>query len=244
MKITYDPTHNIAYIRLHGKKAPVETIHVSDEINVDMAPDGTVYGIELLNANEQLQAEAGGHLVTVSRTGILRKDEPLAAHEEPVSYKIRPRKLRVFVDTSVFGGCFDEEFDEESRRFFDEVQEGRFVIIVSQRVLDELADAPEMVSKLVSEVSAFTQEVDVTDEVVQLRDAYLEAGILGTSSIHDAEHIAVASVEQVDLLVSWNFKHIVHFDKIRAYNAINMLKGYRQIDIRSPQEVVGYEKDI
>jgi predicted nucleic acid-binding protein len=169
----------------------------------------------------------------------------LKVSEEPAPYKTsRRRTLRVFVDTSVFGGCFDEEFEKESRRFFDEVKDGRFAVVVSQRVLDELEGAPEVVSKLVSEVSAFTQEVDVTDEIVQLRDAYLEAGILGASSLHDAEHIAVASVEQVDLLVSWNFKHIVHFDKIKAYNAINMLKGYRQIDIRSPQEVVGYEKDI
>ncbi|MEI7851727.1 MAG: DUF2283 domain-containing protein [Kiritimatiellales bacterium] len=72
---------------MHEKKAPVDTIRVSDELNVDMAPDGTVYGIELLNANEQLQAEAGGHLVTVSKTGTLRKEEPLAVHEEPGEYK-------------------------------------------------------------------------------------------------------------------------------------------------------------
>ena len=87
MKVTYDPAHNIAYIRLHEKKAPVDTIRVSDELNVDMAPDGTVYGIELLNANKQLQAEAGGYLVTVSKTGIQRKEEPLAVHEEPGEYK-------------------------------------------------------------------------------------------------------------------------------------------------------------
>ncbi len=87
MKVTYDPAHNIAYIRLHEKKAPVDTIRVSDELNVDMAPDGTVYGIELLNANEQLQAEAGGHLVTVSKTGASRKEESLAVHEEPDEYR-------------------------------------------------------------------------------------------------------------------------------------------------------------
>ena len=87
MKLTYDPKHNIAYLRLHEKTSQVETIRVSDEMNVDISPDGTVYGIELLNANEQLQAEAGGHLVTVSKTGIKRKDEPLAVHEEPGEYR-------------------------------------------------------------------------------------------------------------------------------------------------------------
>jgi uncharacterized protein YuzE len=57
MKLTYDPKHNVAYLRLHQRKAQVETIRISDELNVDMAPDGTVYGIELLNANEQLEAK-------------------------------------------------------------------------------------------------------------------------------------------------------------------------------------------
>jgi uncharacterized protein YuzE len=63
MKLTYDPRQNVAYIRLHAKTAEVETIRVSDEINVDLAPDGTVYGIELLNANAQLAREDAGQLV-------------------------------------------------------------------------------------------------------------------------------------------------------------------------------------
>lgn len=63
MNLTYDPLYNIAYLRLHAKTAEVETIHVSDEINVDLAPDGTVYGIELLNAKVQLAQEDAGQLV-------------------------------------------------------------------------------------------------------------------------------------------------------------------------------------
>jgi len=63
MKLIYDPKHNIAYLRLHAKKREVETIQLSDELNVDVAPDGTVYGIELLNANEQLRAEDEGKFV-------------------------------------------------------------------------------------------------------------------------------------------------------------------------------------
>jgi uncharacterized protein YuzE len=63
MKLTYDPRQNVAYLRLHAKTAEVETVHVSDEINVDLAPDGTVYGIELLNANAQLSREDSGQLV-------------------------------------------------------------------------------------------------------------------------------------------------------------------------------------
>ena len=66
MKLTYDPRYNIAYLRLHEKTVDVETIQVSSELNVDLAPDGTVYGIELLNANEQLRAEDQGKLVVVN----------------------------------------------------------------------------------------------------------------------------------------------------------------------------------
>lgn len=63
MKLTYDPRHNIAYIRLLEKKAEVETLQISDELNIDIAPDGRVYGIELLNANAQLGGEDNGNLV-------------------------------------------------------------------------------------------------------------------------------------------------------------------------------------
>ena len=78
MKLTYDPRRNIAYIRLHEKTAQVETVRVSDELNVDVAPDGTVYGIELLNANEQLRASDNGALVVVNEAIGDRKEIPLS----------------------------------------------------------------------------------------------------------------------------------------------------------------------
>lgn len=66
MKLTYDPRYNIAYLRLHEKKSEVETLKVSDEINIDIAADGTIYGIELLNANEQLRKEDEGKLLVIN----------------------------------------------------------------------------------------------------------------------------------------------------------------------------------
>jgi uncharacterized protein YuzE len=77
MKLTYDPRHNIAYLCLHEKTAQVETLHLSDEINVDLAPDGTVYGIELLNANQQLRSEDHGNLVIVNEAIGQRREIPL-----------------------------------------------------------------------------------------------------------------------------------------------------------------------
>ena len=78
MKLTYDPRHNVAYLRLHERAAEVETVRVSDELNVDLAPDGTVYGIELLNANEQLRREDAGKLVVLNEaTGGVVAEVPL-----------------------------------------------------------------------------------------------------------------------------------------------------------------------
>ena len=92
MKLTFDPRHNIAYFRLHEKKEQVETIRVSDELNVDMAPDGTIYGIELLNANSQLRAEDNGKLVVINETAGNRLEMPLAVHEERASYRAVSKK--------------------------------------------------------------------------------------------------------------------------------------------------------
>lgn len=180
-----------------------------------------------------------------------RDEEALHVAEDGTEYHTRkdlracfvtPRVWKVFVDTSVFGGCFDEEFEKESRLFFDEVKTGRFQIVVSDTVMKEIKKAPEHIRSFVDALTGHFQVLVLNDEVASLRDAYIEAGILGKSSLEDAEHIATATLEKVDLLVSWNFKHIVHFDKIKAYNGVNALKGYGSIDIRSPQEVIAYDE--
>ncbi len=77
MKLVYDPRHNIAYLRLHEKTAQVQTLHLSEEINVDIASDGTVYGIELLNANQQLRSEDQGNLVIVNEAAGDIREIPL-----------------------------------------------------------------------------------------------------------------------------------------------------------------------
>ncbi len=149
------------------------------------------------------------------------------------------RRLRVYADTSVFGGCFDDEFAEASRTFFRDVAAGRFVVVIADAVLREVALAPEHVRGVLKGLPADAVElVTLTEEIGRLRDAYIREGVLGRASRNDAEHIASASVAVVDLLISWNFKHIVHFDKITGFEAVNLLHGYRPIRIHSPREVV------
>jgi uncharacterized protein YuzE len=77
MKLTYDPRHNVAYLRFHEKTAEVKTIEVSDAVNIDIAPDGTIYGIELLNANEQLRGDDGAQLVVVNEAAGKTENIPL-----------------------------------------------------------------------------------------------------------------------------------------------------------------------
>ena len=152
--------------------------------------------------------------------------------------------LRVYADTSVFGGCFDEEFAEESKAFFEDVRSGKFTLVVSATVLAELEKAPNHVQKVLTELPPETVEaIEYSEEIGILRDAYLKAGILRPEAQADAEHIAAASVADVDFVISWNFKHVVHYDKISGYQAINLMNGYKEIRIYSPKEVVVDEKE-
>jgi len=149
------------------------------------------------------------------------------------------KRLRVYADTSVFGGCFDDEFSTETRRFFDEVREGRFVVVVSEMTLFELREAPARVRAVLTGLPpACLEIIEGAEEIAALRDAYLAAGGLEEASAQDAHHVAAAAVAEVDLVVSWNFRHIVHFERIRGFNAVNLLKGYRAMEIRFPREVI------
>lgn len=149
------------------------------------------------------------------------------------------KKPRVYMDTSVIGGCFDPEFAAASQSLLDMVRDGRIVMLLSDLVADELADAPRRVQQATATLASSQVELIRSNrESENLRDAYLTAGVVGPARGADAHHVALATASGADLIVSWNFKHIVHYDKIRLFNAVNLREGYRQIDIRTPREVV------
>ena len=148
---------------------------------------------------------------------------------------------RVYADTSVWGGVLDEEFQDASRSFFEEVRQGRFHLICSAVVDRELQAAPKEIKNFYQGMLASTEIVEVTLDAMELQEAYLTASILPPAAAMDALHVALATLARADLIVSWNFKHIVHFDKIRQFNAINRLRGWQNIEIYSPKEVIGYE---
>jgi predicted nucleic acid-binding protein len=151
--------------------------------------------------------------------------------------------IRVYADTSVYGGCFDHEFAQASRAFFDQVDEGRFVLVISAHLKEELAAAPSRVQSLFASFEPKAQMIDLAPQALQLRAAYLEAGIVGQRWSADALHVALATTGACTTIVSWNFAHIVHFNKVPLYNAVNELRGFGKIAILSPPEVLGYEDE-
>lgn len=151
------------------------------------------------------------------------------------------RAIRVYADTSVFGGAHDEEFQAPSRAFFDRVRQGRFHLVTSAVVRDEILGAPPEVQSLLAEMRKIAELADVTEEAVQLQQSYLNAGIVGPRRQTDALHVAVAAVSGCRIIVSWNFTHIVNFNKIPLYNGINQSLGYGVLGIHTPQEVIADE---
>ena len=153
-------------------------------------------------------------------------------------------KPRVYIDTSVIGGCFDEEFAVWSLKLFGEFHAGSKTAVVSDLTRRELEGAPKNVKNiLLSLPGGSVENVFLSDEAERLASHYLKNGVIGRKHIVDAQHIAIASVERVDVLVSWNFQQIVNLDRIHAFNAVNLKLGYSMLEIRSPREVI-YEKDV
>lgn len=150
----------------------------------------------------------------------------------------------IYVDTSVFGGIFDEEFKIWSGLFFKKIINLQIKLIISDVVISELDTAPIFVRDFVNSIpSTLFKEVALTDQAVSLAEQYVTEKVVGETSLNDCFHIALATLNHADLLVSWNFKHIVHPVKIIGYNAVNLKNGYTEIEIKNPREAFDYEND-
>ncbi len=153
-------------------------------------------------------------------------------------------KQRIYIDTSVFGGHFDIEFAEHTIPLFDRLKNGEFTLLFSTVTQDELENAPEKVRNLVQGIKTENTEfLETTNEAVELASEYITEKVVGQTSYADCLHIALATINRADFLVSWNFKHIVNVQRIRGYNSINIKNGYKQLEIRSPREFAKYEDD-
>ncbi len=148
-------------------------------------------------------------------------------------------KSRIYIDTSVIGGCFDKEFQEWSNKLFDDFRKGKSIAVISDITIDELSFARTEVRNQLDTLPTESKEYVLHDnQSEELADRYIKGGAVTKSFHEDALHIAIATINRVDVLVSWNFKHIVNLNRIRKYNAVNLMNGYPMLEIRNPREIL------
>jgi predicted nucleic acid-binding protein len=148
---------------------------------------------------------------------------------------------RIYIDTSVVGGFFDEEFKEPTQRLFKRLEDNEVKFIISDLLELELIQAPKHVNELLLKYPTDRFErIELTEETLNLAENYIIEKVVGRTNLEDCRHIALATIYRVDVLASWNFKHIVNLDRIKGYNSVNLRLGYPTIEIRTPQELVRY----
>lgn len=156
------------------------------------------------------------------------------------------RTPKVYLETTLFNYYFDEDRDAhaDTVTLFEECSAGNFEPYTSLYVIDELEDAPpEKRDKMIALIERYGVTVlTASDETDSLARRYLAENALPHGSLADASHIAAAAVNDLDMIISLNFRHIVREKTIKLTGAINVLLGYRAVEINSPMEVIGDEK--
>jgi predicted nucleic acid-binding protein len=149
------------------------------------------------------------------------------------------KQQRIYIDTSIVGGFFDIEFEKETKLLFQRLENGEVVFVLSDVLREELKGAPEYVRNLLDNYSNDSFEiVMLTDEAKELANKYISDKVVGETSLNDCRHIALATIHKVDVLASWNFKHIVNLFRIKGYNGVNLKNGYQILEIRNPKELI------
>lgn len=153
------------------------------------------------------------------------------------------RKLKIYLDTSVLNFCYADESPKEkkiTRELFREIKAGTYIAFISATVLKEISKAPEPKQKaLVSLVEEYNlSALEIDEEIENLANLYVQNKIIPQKYKEDAVHIAVAVINDLDVIVSWNFEHIVKLKTKLSVNGINKLEGYKEIEIYSPMEVI------
>jgi predicted nucleic acid-binding protein len=155
------------------------------------------------------------------------------------------KQQRVYIDTSIAGGFFDIQFEKETKLLFKRLEEKEIIFVVSDVLFDELENAPSSVKHLLDNYDENSLErVVLSEEGRELADKYITEKVVGQSSLDDCRHIALATINKVDVLASWNFRHIVNLNRIRGYNGVNLKNGYQTLEIRNPKDLVDYEQRI
>jgi phosphomevalonate kinase len=154
------------------------------------------------------------------------------------------RRQRIYIDTSIVGGFFDKMFEKETKLLFQRMERGEVVFVLSEVLKKELHKAPQHVRDLLQQYEEHCFEhVEITKEAELLANCYIDEKVIGATCLEDCQHIAIATINKVDVLASWNFKHIVNLSRIKGYNGVNMKMGYITLEIRNPRELIEYGND-
>jgi len=149
------------------------------------------------------------------------------------------KRQRIYIDTSIVGGFFDKEFEKETKLLFQRLENKEIIFITSDVLFDELEDAPPKVKSLLDNYDeSYLEKIVITDEAKELANKYIAENVVGKTSLDDCRHIALATINNADVLASWNFKHIVNLARIKGYNAVNLKNGYKTLEIRNPKDLV------
>ena len=145
----------------------------------------------------------------------------------------------LYLDTSVIGGFFDDEWQEPTRELWRQMELGFFGFVTSAVTSRELeGGARPPIVELFERTFRPEMILDINDEIKELARAYLRAGILTEKYADDALHVAACVVWRADFLVSWNFTHLVNVRRRDAFNGINLLQGYPPVRIVTPKELL------
>jgi predicted nucleic acid-binding protein len=144
----------------------------------------------------------------------------------------------LYLDTSVLGGYFDDEWKFPTQELWRQMEQGKYRFLTSSIAVDELAKAPDQVRELFTETFLPEAILDVTKEMECLASAYMSEAILTPKYSDDARHVAACTVAMIDYLVSWNFRHLVNVEREKDFNAVNLLQGYQSVRIVNPFQLI------
>ena len=142
----------------------------------------------------------------------------------------------LYLDTSVLGGYFDEEWKVATQELWRQMEAGLWQFVSSTIAFDELAGAPERVQELFD--TTFDSLLTVTPEMEELAGQYIAQAVLTPKYTDDARHVATCTVSGIAFLVSWNFRHLVNVQREAGFNGVNLLQGYKTIRIVNPLELI------
>ena len=150
----------------------------------------------------------------------------------------------LYLDTSVLGGFFDDDWEEPTRELWRQMEAGLWCFVSSDVTTREMAGAPEKVrglfARTFTEIGAL---LEINGETEDLAAAYVAQGVVTAKYEGDARHVAACTVARIDFLVSWNFRHLVNVQREAGFNGVNLLKGYPAIRIVNPLEIIYGNQD-